>query len=94
LVDVIIDKVMHWYLIFTKLRQEKCAPQNPVPQTLLDWVKREEADGSQREELTAFERYWLMQLERENKERRRANEILKTASAFFAQAELDRRLKS
>ena len=37
---------------------------------------------------------WTLTLERENKELRRANEILKVASAFFAQAELDRRLKS
>ena len=65
-----------------------------VPQTLLDWVKRDEVDGSQRDGLTTSERDRLKQLERENKELRRANEILKTASAFFAQAELDRRLKS
>ena len=65
-----------------------------VPQTLLDWVKREEVDGGQRDGLTTSERDRLKQLERENKELRRANEILKTASAFFAQAELDRRLKS
>ena len=65
-----------------------------VPQTLLDWVKRDEVDGGQRDGLTPSERDRLKQLERENKELRRANEILKTASAFFAQAELDRRLKS
>ncbi len=64
------------------------------PQTLLDWVKREEVDGGQRDGLTTSERDRLKQLERENKELRRANEILKTASAFFAQAELDRRLKN
>ena len=65
-----------------------------VPQTLHDWVKREEVDSGQREGLTTSERERLKQLERENKELRRANDILKTASAFFAQAELDRRLKS
>ncbi len=65
-----------------------------MPQTLLDWVKREEVDGSQRDGLTPSERDRLKQLERENKELRRANEILKTASTFFAQAELDRRLKN
>ena len=43
--------------------------------------------------LTTEERERLKQLERENRELKRANEILKTASAFFAQAELDRRLK-
>jgi transposase len=65
-----------------------------VPQTLLDWVKRHEVDSGQRDGLTSSERDRLKQLERENKELRRANEILKTASAFFAQAELDRRLKN
>ena len=62
--------------------------------TLLEWVKRAEMDGGTREGLTTTERERLRQLERENKELKRANEILKTASAFFAQAELDRRLKS
>jgi len=74
---------------------ESIAPKiGCVPQTLPDWVKREEVDGGQRDGLTTSERDRLKQLERENKELRRANEILKTASAFFAQAELDRRLKN
>lgn len=74
---------------------ESIAPKiGCVPQTLHDWVKREEVDAGQREGLTTSERERLKQLERENKELRRANDILKTASAFFAQAELDRRLKS
>jgi transposase-like protein len=65
---------------------ESIAPKiGCVPQTLLDWVKREEVDGGQRDGLTTSERDRLKQLERENKELRRANEILKTASAFFAQ---------
>ncbi|MGA0844878.1 MAG: IS3 family transposase [Arenicellales bacterium] len=64
---------------------ESIAPKiGCVPQTLLDWVKREEGDGGQRDGLTTSERDRLKQLERENKELRRANEILKTASAFFA----------
>ncbi len=65
-----------------------------VPQTLLDWVKREEVDGGQRDGLISSEREGFKRLRREVKELRRANEILKTANAFFAQAELDRRLKS
>ena len=74
---------------------ESIAPKiGCVPQTLHDWVKRVEVDSGQREGLTTSERERLKQLERENKELRRANDILKTASAFFAQAELDRRLKS
>jgi transposase-like protein len=74
---------------------ESIAPKiGCVPQTLLDWIKREEIDRGQRDGLTSTERDRLKQPERENKELRRANEILKTASAFFAQAELDRRFKS
>jgi transposase len=65
-----------------------------VPQTLLDWVKRDEVDSGQRDGLSTSERERIKALEREVKELRRANEILKTASAFFAQADLDRRLKS
>ncbi|AEG68579.1 isrso8-transposase orfa protein [Ralstonia solanacearum Po82] len=74
---------------------ESIAPKiGCVPQTLLDWVKREEVDSGQREGLSSSEREEFKRLQREVKELRRANEILKTASAFFAQAELDRRLKS
>ena len=58
------------------------------------WVKRDEVDNGQREGLSTSEREQLKALQREVKELRRANDILKTASAFFAQAELDRRLKS
>jgi len=74
---------------------ESIAPKiGCVPQTLLEWVKRAEIDGGQRDGLTTSERERFKALERENKELRRANEILRTASAFFAQAELDRKLKS
>jgi transposase-like protein len=65
-----------------------------VPQTLLEWVKKQDIGSGQRDGLTTSERERIKALEREVKELRRANEILKTASAFFAQAELDRRLKS
>jgi|ERR1700751_4351619 transposase len=65
-----------------------------VPQTLLGWVQREEIDTGARPGVTTAEAQRVKELERENKELRRANEILKLASAFFAQAELDRRLKS
>jgi transposase-like protein len=65
-----------------------------VPQTLNDWVKQQEIDTGVREGLSTEERAHMKALEREVKELRRANEILKLASAFFAQAELDRRLKS
>jgi len=61
--------------------------------TLLTWVKRHEVDHGQREGVTTSERERIRALEREVRELRRANEILRTASAFFAQAELDRKLK-
>jgi len=64
-----------------------------VPQTLHTWVKRVEVDSGVREGVSTSELQRLKELERENKELRKANEILKLASAFFAQAELDRRLK-
>jgi len=74
---------------------ESIAPKiGCVPQTLLDWVKRVEVDAGVRPGVTTAEAQRIKELERENKELRRANEILKLASAFFAQAELDRRFKS
>jgi transposase-like protein len=65
-----------------------------VPQTLLEWVRKHEVDNGMRDGISSEERERIKALEREVKELRRANEILKLASAFFAQAELDRRLKS
>lgn len=65
-----------------------------VPQTLLGWVQRHEVDTGTRAGVTTSDAQRMKELERENKELRRANEILKLASAFFAQAELDRRIKS
>lgn len=73
---------------------ESIAPKiGCVPQTLLDWVKQSEVDAGTRPGATTAEQDRIKELEREVKELRRANDILKTASAFFAQAELDRRLK-
>ena len=62
-------------------------------ETLRKWVRQAERDQGRRPGLTTEERQRLKQLERENFELRRANEILKKAAAFFAQAELDRRAK-
>ncbi len=74
---------------------ESIAPKiGCVPQTLHEWVKKHEIDTGMRDGITSEERDRIKTLERENKELRRANEILKLASAFFAQAELDRKLKS
>jgi len=63
-------------------------------ETLRRWVRQSERDAGRRPGLTSDERERLKVLERENAELRRANEILRKASAFFAQAELDRRGKS
>ncbi len=74
---------------------ESIAPKiGCVPQTLLEWVKRSEVDAGARPGVTTADAQRIKDLERENKELRRANDILRTASAFFAQAELDRKLKS
>ena len=62
-----------------------------TPETLQLWLRRDEVDHRQRPGVTSGERERLRELERENRELRRANEILKAASAFFAR-ELDPRL--
>jgi len=64
-----------------------------TPGTLREWVRRAECDQGVRGGMTSSDREQLKALQRENRELKRANEILRTASAFFAQAELDRRLK-
>ncbi len=65
-----------------------------TPETLRRWVRQGERDGGMREGPTTSEQHRVKELEREVRELRRANEILKLAGAYFAQAELDRRLKS
>ena len=62
-------------------------------QTLRTWVRQDERDRGQRGGLTTDERQRVKELEREVRELKRANEILRKASAYFAQAELDRRPK-
>jgi transposase len=62
-------------------------------ETLRKWVRQAERDRGQRPGLTSDERERIKMLERENRELRQANEILRKASAYFAQAELDRRSK-
>jgi transposase len=63
------------------------------PQTLRGWIERVEIDAGERPGVPTDVEARIKGLERENAELRRANEILKTASAFFAAAELDRRLR-
>ena len=60
------------------------------PSTLHEWVKKCEVDTGVRDGIPTAERERIKALERENKELRQSNEILRLASAFFAQAELDR----
>jgi|SRR5512143_73830 transposase-like protein len=62
-------------------------------ETLRGWVRQAERDAGNREGLTTDERARLKALERENRELRQANEILRKASAYFAAAELDRPFK-
>jgi transposase-like protein len=62
-------------------------------ETLRKWVRQAERDQGRRDGMTTSDRERLKELERENRELKRANEILRTASAYFAQAELDRRRK-
>ena len=64
-----------------------------APQTLCSWVRQAERDSGKRDGVSTAEKQRVKDLEREVKELRRANEILRKASAFFAQAELDRRQK-
>jgi transposase len=65
-----------------------------TPETLRRWVRQGERDSGAREGPTTSEQQRVRELEREVRELRRANEILRLAGAYFAQAELDRRLKS
>ena len=64
-----------------------------TPQTLLSWVNRMEVDSGAKPGMTSDQAARVKELEREVRELKRANEILRKASAFFAQAELDRKPK-
>ena len=65
-----------------------------TPETLRRWVRQHERDTGQRDGVSTTEQERVKALEREVRELRKANEILRLASAFFAQAELDRRFKT
>jgi transposase len=62
-------------------------------ETLRRWVRQAERDSGVRPGMTTDDRDRIRELERENRELRQVNEILRKASAYFAQAELDRRFK-
>jgi transposase len=82
------EHASQWAAITSIAEKIGCAAE-----TLRSWVRQAERDQGQRPGLTTEERQRLKELERENVELRRANEILKKAAAYFAQAELDRRAK-
>jgi transposase len=82
------DYSSRWQAICSVAGKIGCSPDS-----LKDWIRRLEVEQGQRDGTTTSDRERLKALEKENKELRRANEILKTASAFFAQAEIDRRVK-
>jgi transposase len=62
-------------------------------ETLRNWVRQAQVDGGVRAGTTTVEAQRIAELERENRDLKRANEILRTASAFLSAAELDRKLK-
>ena len=82
------DHASQWAAIESIAGKMGCSAE-----TLRKWVRQAESDHGVRTGLTSSEPERLQSLERENRELRRANEILRKASAYFAQAELDRRPK-
>ena len=82
------DYESHWEAIGSIAGKIGCTAE-----TLRKWVRKAEIDTGRRDGITSDQHARIKELERENRELRRTNEILRKASAFFAQAELDRRPK-
>lgn len=82
------DYSSQWQAICSIASKIGCSPDS-----LKAWLQRSQIDAGEIPGTTTAESERIKALEKENKELRRANEILKTASAFFAAAELDRKLK-
>ena len=82
------DHASRWAAVVSIATKIGCTPQ-----TLNEWVKKTEVDSGRKPGLTSDMAARMKALERENRELRQANEILRKASAYFAQAELDRRYK-
>ena len=80
------DHASQWEAIRSIAEKIGCSPES-----LRKWLRRTEVDSGSRSGVTSDERARMKDLEKENRELRRANEILRKASAYFAQAELDRR---
>ena len=74
-----------WAIICSVASKIGCSAE-----TLRHWIRKDEVDTGKREGLTTIEREHMKQLEKENRELKKANEILRLASAYFAKAELDR----
>jgi transposase len=86
--DHLVDYPSRWAAVVSIAEKIGC-----VPQTLHEWVKKVEVDSGKRAGVPTEMAEKLKALERENRELRQANEILRKASAYFAQAELDRPFK-
>jgi transposase-like protein len=86
--DHLVDYPSRWAAVVSIAEKIGC-----VPQTLHEWVKKAEVDSGKRAGVPTEMSEKLKALERENRELRQANEILRKASAYFAQAELDRPFK-
>ncbi len=82
------DYASQWEAIRSIAEKIGCSAES-----LRKWLRRTEVDSGSRSGVTSDERARMKDLEKENRELRRANEILRKASAYFAQAELDRRPK-
>ena len=82
------DYASQWEAIRSIATKIGCSPES-----LRIWLRRSEIDTGRRGGVTSDERARMKDLEKEVRELRRANEILRKASAYFAQAELDRRPK-
>ena len=82
------DYASQWEAIRSIAEKIGCSPES-----LRKWLRRTEVDSGSRSGVTSDERARMKDLEKEVRELRRANEILRKASAYFAQAELDRRPK-
>ena len=82
------DHASRWAAVMSIAAKIGCTPQ-----TLNEWVKKAEVDSGRKPGLTTDIAAKMKALERENRELRQANEILRKASAYLAQAELDRRFK-
>ncbi|MBD3392077.1 MAG: transposase [Chitinivibrionales bacterium] len=84
--DHLAEYPSQWAAIESIARKIGCTPE-----TLRSWIRRAEVEQGKRAGMTSDERTRMKELERENRELRRSNEILRKAAAFFAQAELDRK---